>query len=82
MSHPTVAVVLPPREAFSPLATGAIGLVVHGLAAVPGPFRSAVYGVPTAAPFADVAFCPVRPTMFGAGQARRYAAAHPELGLA
>ena len=75
MPEPTVAIILPPREAFSPAATGAVGLIVHRLAAAPGPFVRVVFGTPTPAPFTDVAFCPVRPALLPAGQARRYAAA-------
>jgi glycosyltransferase involved in cell wall biosynthesis len=75
MPETTVAVILPPREAFSPAATGAIGLIAHRLAVAPGPFRATVHGTPTAAPFADVAFQPVRPALLPAGQARRYAVA-------
>ena len=71
---PVVAVVLPPREAFSPAATGAVGLLVHRLAVAPGPFRSVVFGTATPAPFADVAFQPVRPALLAIGQTRRYAA--------
>jgi glycosyltransferase involved in cell wall biosynthesis len=75
MPAPTVAVILPPREAFSPAATGAIGLIVHRLAAAPGPFRPIVLGTPTPVPFGDVAFEPVRPALLPAGQARRFAVA-------
>jgi glycosyltransferase involved in cell wall biosynthesis len=74
MRNDTVAVVLPPREAFSPAAVGAIGLVVHRLAVQPTEFSALVLGAPVAAPFADVAFRPVRPRWIPAGAASRYAA--------
>ncbi len=70
-----IAVVLPPGEAFSPLASGAIGLLAHRMARHPGRFESVVVGVTVAAPFADVAFRAVRPR-WGLGRtASRYAEA-------
>jgi UDP-glucose:(glucosyl)LPS alpha-1,2-glucosyltransferase len=74
MHNDTVAVVLPPREAFSPAAAGAIGLVVHRLAVQPSEFGPVVLGAPVEAPFSDVAFRPVRPRWMLAGSATRYAA--------
>jgi glycosyltransferase involved in cell wall biosynthesis len=74
MRNDTIAVVLPPREAFSPAAVGAIGLVVHRLAVQPSEFRPVVLGAAVAAPFADVAFRPVRPRWSLAGATSRYAA--------
>jgi glycosyltransferase involved in cell wall biosynthesis len=74
MPNDTVAVVLPPRESFSPAAVGAIGLVVHRLAAQRSEFRPVVLGAAVASPFADVAFRPVRPRLLPAGFAQRYAA--------
>ena len=65
--------VLPPGEAFSPESSGAIGLVVHRLARVPGRFEVVVVGAEVAAPFADVTFRGVRPG-WGVGRVRRYAA--------
>jgi UDP-glucose:(glucosyl)LPS alpha-1,2-glucosyltransferase len=75
MSTPEVAIVLPPREAFSPAATGAIGLVVRMLAASTTEFAARVFGTPTHAPFDDVAFTPVRPAFRPGGQSHRFAAA-------
>ncbi len=67
-----IATILPPREMFSPQATGAIGLLVHALArAVPG---SVVYGMPAAAPFGDVAFQPVTSPLLPLPRIDRYAA--------
>ena len=68
-----VAIVLPPREDFSPSATGALGLLVHRLASWPGGFSQTVLGVAQAAPFADVDFRPVRPSWFPGSFNRRYA---------
>jgi len=65
--------VLPPREAFSAASTGAIGLVVQRLAAAPTGFAAAVLGPPVAAPFADAAFLPVRPSLWPARHSIRYA---------
>jgi UDP-glucose:(glucosyl)LPS alpha-1,2-glucosyltransferase len=73
MQAPKVAVVLPPREPFSPAATGAVGLLVHRLAAAPSAFTSIVLGPPTPEPFPGVAFVPVHPSWLPGGQARRYA---------
>ena len=69
-----MAIVLPPREAFSPDATGAVGLVVHLLAGASPGFAACVLGLPTPAPFDDVAFRPIRPALRLGGQAGRYAA--------
>lgn len=74
MPAPEVAIVLPPREAFSPVATGAVGLVVHLLAGADEGFTARVLGTPTEQPFADVTFTAVRPALLPAGQSRRYAA--------
>jgi len=74
MRNDTIAIVLPPREAFSPAAVGAIGLLVHRLAVQPTEFHPLVFGPPVAAPFADVSFRPVRPRWVLAGAAGRYAA--------
>ncbi|MBW4092978.1 MAG: glycosyltransferase family 4 protein, partial [Proteobacteria bacterium] len=60
-SRPLVAMVLPGGEGFSPAVVGAIGLIVHRLAGVPGPFRSVVLGqAGSAVPFPDRAFAPVQ----------------------
>jgi UDP-glucose:(glucosyl)LPS alpha-1,2-glucosyltransferase len=75
MQPPSVAIILPPREAFSPLATGAVGLVVHRLARAVEGFAAHVFGTPIADPFPDVAFTPVRPAMLPVGPQQRYAAA-------
>ena len=73
MTASTVAIVLPPREAFSPTATGAVGLIVHLLARTADGFAPRVFGTPVAAPFDDVRFTPVAPALRLAGQAIRYA---------
>ncbi len=70
---PLAAIVLPPREDFSPGATGALGLLVHRLAASPGDFAQVVLGVAQNAPFPDVRFQPVRPSWWPGSFNRRYA---------
>lgn len=74
MPEPYVAVVLPPREIFSPERTGAVGLLVRRMARAPSAFASVVLGLPGDAPFADVPFRAVRPAFRLAGHAGRYAA--------
>ncbi len=69
---PVVAMVLPPREGFAPGRSGAIGLLAHGVA-VPGRFAPVVLGPAQPAPFADVAFLPVRLSWLPLGTTRRYA---------
>ena len=67
-----IAIVLPPKEGFSPGAVGAIGLIVRRLvlAGVPG----TVVGAPTLGmPFSDVPFLPAPPGWGWDGTAR-YAA--------
>ncbi len=71
MPDPCAAIVLPPREGFSPQAVGAVGLLVHRLA-LPGDI---VVGVPQPAPFPDVDFLPARmPIWPPLGRLARYAA--------
>ncbi len=65
-----VAIVLPPKEGFSPAAVGAIGLLVHRL--VRAGADGVVLGRACAAPFADVRFEAVRPG-WGFSRAARYA---------
>jgi UDP-glucose:(glucosyl)LPS alpha-1,2-glucosyltransferase len=72
-ARPSVALVLPPREGFSPGGTGAIGLLVHAEAAGGGRFAAIVLGQKQAAPFDDVAYCPVQPSWWPGSFARRYA---------
>lgn len=67
-----IALILPPREMFSPAATGAVGLLVRLLAR--GDADAVVYGMPVAEPFADVRFCAVAPRLLPLRQAMRYAA--------
>jgi UDP-glucose:(glucosyl)LPS alpha-1,2-glucosyltransferase len=67
----TSAIILPPRELFSPAATGAVGLLVRLLARMG---NAVVYGMPTTAPFDDVAFQPVKLKLLPRPQAMRYAA--------
>ena len=74
MNDPYVAVVLPPRESFSPQATGAVGLLARRLALAPARCPSVVFGLDVAAPFADVPFRPVRPAWRLGPFATRYAA--------
>ena len=67
-----VAIVLPPKEGFSPGAVGAIGLIVRRLVLAGAP--GAVVGAPTlGAPFSDVPFLPAPPGWGWDGTAR-YAA--------
>ena len=56
---------------FSPAATGAVGLLVRLLARMGD---AVVFGMPTAAPFDDVAFQPVSLKLLPRPQAMRYAA--------
>lgn len=74
MRNDKIAVVLPPRESFSPTAAGAIGLVVHRLAMQPSAFQSVVLGAPVETPFPNVPFRPVQPPWMLAGSVARYAA--------
>jgi len=68
-SAPLVAIVLPPREGFGPGRTGAVGLIVQRLAAVPG-FRTVVVGGPQAGTtFADIAFREARAPFWRPGNA-------------
>lgn len=74
VTHAIVAVVLPPREIFSPLATGAVGLLARRLARAPSHFSPVVMGLPGATPFGDVPFRAVRPGWRLNNYAIRYAA--------
>lgn len=67
----TAAIVLPPREMFSAQGTGAIGILARLLAQMGD---AVVYGMPTPAPFDDVAFQPVPLKLLPVRQAMRYAA--------
>ncbi len=61
MTNPRIAILLPPRETFSPQAAGAIALVVRRIAAAtPG---SIVLGRPFAETFPRIAFQPVAGTL-------------------
>jgi glycosyltransferase involved in cell wall biosynthesis len=64
------ALILPPREMFSPDGSGAVGLLLKLLA---GP-DDIVYGMPTTNPFDTAAFRPVAPKLRLAPVAMRYAA--------
>jgi glycosyltransferase involved in cell wall biosynthesis len=64
-----VAIVLPPREGFSPGNAGAIALLVRRMAGA----DDVVLGLAQAAPFAEVRFKAVRPSWFPGNLARRYA---------
>jgi UDP-glucose:(glucosyl)LPS alpha-1,2-glucosyltransferase len=74
VTQPYVAVVLPPRESFSPQATGAIGLLVRRLALAHAECPSVVFGMDGHVPFAGVPFRPVRRAWRLGGVAARYAA--------
>jgi len=71
---PALAVVLPPREAFSAAESGAIGMLVHRLAGVAGGFDVTVLGRAVATPFAGADFHPIRPAWQLANSTMRYAA--------
>lgn len=73
---PTVAVILPPNEGFGPGRSGAIGLLAHRLAHVPG-FRTVIFGGrQDGAAYSDVAFRSVPPIGWGFGSVNlRYVAA-------
>jgi glycosyltransferase involved in cell wall biosynthesis len=62
------AIILPPREMFSPRATGAIGLLVHRLGE-----GAAIYGMHAQEPYTDRDFRPVRLPWWPGPLARRYA---------
>jgi len=70
--EPRVAIVLPPREGFSPDAVGAVGLLVHRLSDP----SDLILGRAVAGPvFADRRFLPVQPAGFPVlGAGRQYAA--------
>ena len=70
---PSVAIVLPPREAFAPGASGALGLLARRHARWEGMFRATVLGAPPPTPaFADAPFLPIRPGWWPGGALRRY----------
>jgi UDP-glucose:(glucosyl)LPS alpha-1,2-glucosyltransferase len=71
---PRVAIVLPPREMFSPQATGAVGLLARIMARPAHGAECAVYGSPPLHPaFADVPFMPVSLPWRPFSRALRYA---------
>jgi hypothetical protein len=74
MSHPSVAIVLPYREYFSPGAAGALALLVRRLATWREGFAPVVIGPPPPTPpFTEVPFRPARATWWPpANAARRY----------
>ena len=78
VSRPLIATVLPPREGFGPGRTGAVGLIVHRLAAAApdSAFRSTILCGEQAGPvFADVETHIVRPPWWRMGNInQRYAA--------
>ena len=71
--RPTVAIILPPREGFSPSAVGAIGLLVRRHVQAGPEFASVVFGLAQTDPFLEVDFRVVRPSWFPGGATRRYA---------
>lgn len=70
---PSVAIVLPPREAFSATAAGAVAMVARSHARH-GSLPAVVLGRPVDAPFDGVAFRPVTPSRWPGREAWRYAA--------
>ncbi len=72
---PEVAIVLPGGERFSPLSAGAISLQVHRMGLAPSRYDRLVVGSACAAPYADLAFLPVRPARLPARFSDRYAVA-------
>jgi len=75
VSQPSIAVILPPREIFSPMATGAVGLLAHRLARAQSAFASVVIARGGEQPYADVPFRSVSPGWGLRGHAMRYAGA-------
>ncbi|MCA7119065.1 MAG: glycosyltransferase family 4 protein [Acidibrevibacterium sp.] len=74
MTAPRIIEVLPPSEAFSPAAAGAIALMVARLFARSEAFAPLVLGpAPPAPAFPGVAFQPVRPAFRPLRRATRYA---------
>lgn len=77
MTAPTppakIAIVLPPREMFSPTATGAVGLLVRLLAQSACGTDPIVYGMTTEDPFQNIAFQPIALPFLPCRQATRYA---------
>ncbi len=74
MTHPpSVAIVLPPREAFAPGSSGALGLLARRHARWEGMFCATVLGTPPPTPaFAGAPFLPVTPGWWPGGAVRRY----------
>jgi UDP-glucose:(glucosyl)LPS alpha-1,2-glucosyltransferase len=70
-----VAIVLPPRETFSPTASGAVALLVHRMARAPSRYSRTVIGAACSNPFTDVPFRGVKPGWLPGGRTWRYAAA-------
>lgn len=73
MTPPRLLEILPPQESFSPDAAGAIALMVARLFARPGRFAPEVAGFPTANPFPETTFLPIRPALRPLPRALRYA---------
>jgi UDP-glucose:(glucosyl)LPS alpha-1,2-glucosyltransferase len=72
---PDVAIVLPPRETFSPTASGAVSLLIHRMTQAPSRYRRTVIGAACASPYTDVAFRGVKPGWLPGRRSFRYAAA-------
>ena len=70
---PTVAIILPPKEGFSPDAVGAVGLLVRRHALAADGFRSVVFGQAQARPFPGIKYHAVLPTWLPASATRRFA---------
>ncbi len=71
--RPTIAIILPPREGFSPAEVGAVGLLVRRHVQACPEFASLVLGLAQVAPFPEVDFRAVRPSWFPGNATRRYA---------
>lgn len=66
-SDPLVAVVLPPREGFGPGRSGAIGLIAHRRATIPG-FRCVIVGGAQSGPtYPGIAFHAIEPSFWHVG---------------
>jgi glycosyltransferase involved in cell wall biosynthesis len=70
-----IAVTLPPREIFSPFATGAVGMLARRLARAPSSFASVVIAQPGQEPYADVPLRSVCASWGMRSHAMRYATA-------
>ena len=72
-SAPLVAIVLPPRETFSPSGAGAVSLLVHRMARAPSHHPRIVVGRRCANPYTDVDFRAATPRLWFGSLNRSYA---------